>query len=40
MIDPGDNLEIAMTIYENKSMNKEAWIRTAVSRRTTLRYSP
>lgn len=32
MIDPGDNLEIAMTIYEDKSMNKEAWIRTAVSR--------
>ena len=32
MIDPVDNLKIAMTIYENKSMNKEAWIRTAVSR--------
>lgn len=32
MIDPEDNLKIAMLIYENKSMNNEAGIRTAVSR--------
>ena len=32
MIDPGDNLKIAMLIYENKSMNNEAGIRAAVSR--------
>lgn len=32
MFDPGDNLKVAMAIYEDKSMSNEAGTRAAVSR--------